>query len=103
MGLFAKIIAWPYQPLGRVHLLSAAIFLLWKHDDQEPIFNILWMLVFGFATLNILGMAARRFDSNRRRLNFGELMAILIVLVAVVLLGWELLNLFHIFPIRIQL
>jgi hypothetical protein len=29
-------------------------------------------------------------------------MAVMVVLVSVVLLGWEMLNLFHIFPIRLK-
>ena len=57
---------------------------------------------FGFATLNILSLASRRLEPNRRGMSFGELMAVLVVLLSVFLLGWEMLNLFHIFPIKLQ-
>ena len=69
---------------------------------KGDIYNILWALVFGFATLNILGLVARRFEPNRNRLNFGETIAIIVVIVSIVLLGWEMLNLFKIFPIKLQ-
>lgn len=69
---------------------------------KGDIFNLLWALVFGFATLNILGLVARRFEPNRNRLNFGETIAILVVIVSIVLLGWEMLTLFKIFPIKLQ-
>jgi hypothetical protein len=35
-------------------------------------------------------------------LNFGETIAILVVVVSIVLLGWEMLNLFKIFPIKLH-
>ena len=70
-----------------------------KRDD---VYNVLWVLVFGFATLNILGLLARRFESGRNRLSFGEITAILVVGLSVVLLGMEMLNLFKIFPIRLE-
>jgi hypothetical protein len=47
-------------------------------------------------------LVARRFEPNRNRLNFGETIAILVVIVSIVLLGWEMLNLFKIFPIKLQ-
>ncbi len=43
------------------------------------VFNIIWALVFGFATLNILGLVARRYDTGRNRFSFGELIAIMVV------------------------
>jgi hypothetical protein len=58
--------------------------------------------VFGFATLNILSLTARRFEPARRGLTFGELMAVMVVLLSIFLLGWEMLTLFHVFPIRIR-
>jgi hypothetical protein len=41
--------------------------------------------------------------SNRRkiRLEFGEILAILVVLVSIVLLAWEMLYYFHILPFRL--
>jgi hypothetical protein len=71
-------------------------------NKKENVYNILWVLVFGFATLNILGLVARRFEPRRSNLNFGEILAITVTVVAVFLLGWEMLYLFHVFPIRLQ-
>ena len=79
--------------------LGLAFQLGGSHSD---VYNILWVVVFGFATLNILSLAARRYEPTRRGLSFGELMAVLVVVVSIVLLGWEMLNLFHVFPIRLQ-
>jgi len=69
---------------------------------RGQVYNILWAVVFGFETLNILSLAARRYEPNHRGLSFGESMAVLVVLLSVFLLGWEILNLFHIFPIRLR-
>lgn len=81
----------------------ALIVLLQRHSSRRSdVYNVLWAVVFGFATLNILSLAARRFEPNRRGLTFGELMAVLVVLLSVFLLGWELLGVFHIFPIKLQ-
>ena len=85
------------------HALAAgvlpAIFLL--RSGRDEIYNILWALVFGFATLNILSLGARRFEQSRN-LNFGEILAILVVVVSIVLLGWEMLYLFHVLPIKLE-
>jgi|SRR4051794_31229284 hypothetical protein len=70
-----------------------------KHGD---IYNILWVLVFGFATLNILGLVARKFEPDRSRLSFGESLAIMVVVVSVALLGWELLYFFKILPLKLK-
>ena len=70
-------------------------------SGRDEVYNILWTLVFGFATLNILSLGARRFEEGRGGLNFGEILAILVVVVSVVLLSWELLYVFHILPIRL--
>jgi len=76
-----------------------AIFVV--RSTREEVYNILWSLVFGFATLNILSLGARRFEQEKSGLSFGEILAILVVLVSIVLLGWEMLYLFHVLPIRI--
>jgi hypothetical protein len=76
-----------------------AMFLL--RSTREQIYNVLWALVFGFATLNILSLGARRFEREKVGLNFGEILAVLVVLVSIVLLGWEMLYLFHILPIQL--
>lgn len=82
-----------------VFSIAAAVFY---RGSRQDVYNILWAVVFGFATLNILSLAARRMEPAKRGLSFGELMAVAVVLVSVFLLGWEMLNLFHIFPIKLQ-
>jgi hypothetical protein len=88
----------------RLQSLAAAVFIVLQRDvsPRSDIYNILWAVVFGFATLNILSLASRRFEPNRRGLTFGELMAVLVVLLSLFLLGSELLSVFHIFPIKLQ-
>jgi hypothetical protein len=80
-------------------LLPVGLFLL-STTTREQIYNVLWALVFGFATLNILSLGARRFE-QKSGLNFGEVLAILVVVVSIVLLGWEMLYTFHVLPIRL--
>jgi hypothetical protein len=92
------------ESCGRtVHALAVgilpALFLL--RSTREDVYNVLWALVFAFATLNILSLGARHFEADRRGLTFGEVLAILVVVVSVIMLGWEMLNLFKIFPIRL--
>ncbi len=79
-------------------VVLSALFLL--RSGRDEIYNILWALVFGFATLNILSLGARRFE-QARGLNFGEILAVLVVLVSILLLGWEMLYLFHVLPIQL--
>jgi hypothetical protein len=81
-------------------VFSMAVAVFYRGSRQD-VYNILWAVVFGFATLNILSLAARRLEP-RRGLSFGELMAVAVVVVSIFLLGWEMLNLFHIFPIKLQ-
>jgi hypothetical protein len=71
-------------------------------EKRASVYNVLWVLVFGFATLNILGLVLRRFEPRRSGLNFGEILAITVVFFSVLLLGLEMLNLFHIFPIKLE-
>jgi hypothetical protein len=88
----------------RAQSVLATAILLAGHPSRrnDDVYNILWAVVFGFATLNILTLAARRFEPNRRGLTFGELMAVLVVVISIFLLGWELLGLFRIFPIKLS-
>jgi hypothetical protein len=65
-------------------------------------YDLLWGAVFGFATLNILGLVARRFEPGRSRMTFGEMLAIIAAAISVLMLGWELLFLFHVLPIRLD-
>jgi hypothetical protein len=71
-------------------------------DKKGDVFNILWVLVFGFATLNILGLVARRFEPRHNRFSFGEALAVMVVVMSVGLLGYELLTVFKIFPIKLN-
>ena len=73
-----------------------------SREPRQDIYNILWAVVFGFATLNILSLATRRMEPGRRRMTFGEIMAVMVVVVSVFLLGWEMLSLLHIFPIKLK-
>jgi hypothetical protein len=90
--------------LLRAQSAVVAILVLLERNSsrRNDVYNILWAVVFGFATLNILSLAARRFEPNRRGLTFGELMAVMVVLLSIFLLGWELLSVFRIFPIKIH-
>ena len=65
-------------------------------------YDLLWAAVFGFATLNILGLVARRFEPGRSAMTFGEMLAIGTAVISVLMLGWELLFLFHVLPIRLE-
>jgi hypothetical protein len=96
--LFSSYNALRFQPAA----IALAIFLQRNARRRFDVYTILWAVVFGFATLNILTLAARRFDPHRRGLSFGELLAVLIVLLSVFLLGWEMLSVFHIFPLKLQ-
>ena len=73
-----------------------------SRQPRQDIYNILWAVVFGFATLNILSLATRRMEPRRRRMTFGELMAVAVVVVSVFLLGWEMLSILRIFPIKLN-
>ena len=86
-----------------LHALALVVLpaMLVVRTTREEVYNVLWALVFGFATLNILGLGARRFEQQKSGLNFGEMLAILVVLVSIVLLGWEMLYSFHILPFRV--
>jgi len=87
-------------------VLQSAVILIFQFSDRlskkDNVYNILWVLVFGFATLNILGLVARRLEPRRSNLNFGEVLAITVTVVSVFLLGWEMLSIFHIFPIKLE-
>jgi len=88
--------------VGLQSLLLFALQFSEFSSKKDNVYNILWVLVFGFATLNILGLVARRFEPRRSNLNFGEILAITVTVTSVILLGWEMLSIFHIFPIKIQ-
>jgi hypothetical protein len=76
-----------------------AVFL--SRTTREEIYNVLWALVFAFATLNILSLGARRTQQDRGGLNFGEVIAIMVVVVSILMLAWEMLYVFHILPFHL--
>lgn len=88
------------RPARMLVLATMPALLLLLETTREGIYNILWGLVFAFATLNILSLGAKRFESNKGGLSFGEVLAIMVVLISILLLGWELLYQFQILPIR---
>jgi hypothetical protein len=94
---FAPVQALANRPF---HLLS--LMVVQFSNKKSDAFNILWVLVFGFATLNILGLVSRRYEPNRNRVSFGEALAVMVVIGSVGLLAWELLTVFKIFPIRLH-
>ena len=107
----AKVHGWADFPGRGLHAMSIVVLstvlpaalpaMFFLRSTREEIYNILWALVFGFATLNILSLGARRFEQGKTGLNFGEVLAVLVVLVSVVLLGWEMLYVFGVLPIRL--
>jgi len=94
------LVIYPVARASAAVLFSVVVAVLYRGRDD--IYNILWAVVFGFATINILSLAARRFEPGKRGLTFGELLAVTVVVLSVFLLGWEMLNLLHIFPIRLK-
>jgi hypothetical protein len=69
--------------------------------QEGTLFNILIALVFGFSTLNIVALATRSLESRPSRLNPGEILALSVMVLSVCFLGWEMLHVFHIFPIQL--
>lgn len=72
------------------------------HWDADSIFSILIALVFGFSTLNILGLVTRRFENRPSSLNVGEILALAAMALSVCFLGLEMLHVFHVFPIKLE-
>ena len=97
----AAVAAYPAARAASAVLFSMAVAVFYSGSPQG-VYDILWAVVFGFATLNILGLAARRMEPSRRGLSFGELLAVMVVLLSIFLLGWEVLNLLHVFPIKLR-
>jgi hypothetical protein len=79
--------------------ITVAVFY---RQPRRDAYDMLWVVVFAFATLNILGLAARRMEPGRRGLSFGELIAVGVVILSVILLAVEMLGSLHIFPIKLH-
>ena len=103
LGGIAGIIRSMGLPSAKFAPPSAFLLIVQFGRKSGDAFNILWALVFGFATLNILSLVTRRFEPNRNRMSPGELMAVATVVVSVLLLGFEMLGIFHVLPLRLPL
>src|SRR5258708_15575857 len=97
----AAIVVYPIARTYTAVLVGIAVAVIYRGSRQD-LYNILWAVVFGFATLNIISLAAKRFEPGHRGLTFGELLAVLVVLLSVFLLALEMFNLFHIFPLKLR-
>ena len=82
------------MPLLRLQSLVLA-------EGADNLFNILIALVFGFASLNIINLLTRPVRPVRG-LTFGEIMAVTGAVVSLLLLGAEMLHVYHVFPIKLQ-
>jgi len=87
---------------NRLGLQALLLFIFQSSDKQEGVYDLLWAVVFGFATLNIVGLALRKFETTGNRLNLGEILAIMVVGISVILLGWEMLYVFKILPFKLE-
>lgn len=70
-------------------------------QGSDNVFNILIALVCGFASLNIINLLTRPVQPVRG-LTFGEMLAVTGAVVSLLLLGAEMLRLYHVFPIKLQ-
>ena len=70
-------------------------------EGPDNLFNILIALVCGFASLNILNLLTRPAQPVRG-LTFGEILAVTGAVVSLLLLGVEMLHLYHVFPIKLE-
>jgi len=82
--------------------MQPSIFALQAAAGSAGMSEILWGAVFGFASLNILGLLARRFEPGRTRISLGEMLAVAVAVISLAMLGWELLFLFHVLPVRLN-
>jgi hypothetical protein len=89
-----------FASLLRVPVSIASALFLGEYFGN--IYNILIAAVFGFSSLSVLGLATSR-AAPRRGLTFGEILAVTAVFVSIGLWGWEMLQLYHIFPIKLHL
>jgi len=70
--------------------------------DETNFYDIFAALVFGFSTINVLNLATKRFENPGRGLNYGEMLAIAVVIVSLVFLAWEMLHVFHVLPFKLD-
>ena len=84
--------------LATVLFQTSARFL----KDETNFYDIFAALVFGFSTINVLNLATRRFENPGRGLNYGEMLAIAVVIVSILFLTWEMLHVFHVLPLKLD-
>jgi|GEM_PF-739899 hypothetical protein len=96
----SPLLAWTTQAVQ--FTATFVVVVLQRSETKNNVYNILWALVFGFATLNILNLGTKHFEPGKNRLSFGELIAIMVVVVSICLLGWEMLYLFKVLPLKIR-
>jgi hypothetical protein len=103
LASLAQVHLWTVGASRSLHTYALAplLAMLLLETTREHVYNVLWVLVFAFSTLNILSLGVRRLD-RRGGLSFGEVIAIMVVLFSVTLLAWEMLYEFHILPIRLE-
>jgi hypothetical protein len=70
-------------------------------EGSDNLYNILIAVVCGFASLNILNLLTRP-AKPVRGLSFGEMLAVTGAVVSLLLLGAEMLHIYHVFPIKLQ-
>jgi hypothetical protein len=100
---FAHLQFWAVGASRNLQVYMATVLpaMFLAESTREHFYNILWVLVFAFATLNILGLGIRRLD-RRGGLSFGEVVAIMVIVFSMIMLGWELLYELHVLPIRLE-
>ena len=62
----AAVFMYAFARSGAAVLVGVAAAILYRGTLQN-VYNILWAVVFGFATLNILSLTARRFEPGQDR------------------------------------
>jgi hypothetical protein len=82
--------------MSLVHLQSLVLA-----EGSDNLYNILIALVCGFASLNILNLLTRPAQPVRG-LTFGEMLAVTGAVLSLLLLGAEMLHIYHVFPIKLR-
>jgi hypothetical protein len=103
--VFSAAFAHAGSLVGLTRAMSLLLLALQHSDihlDENSIFSILIALVFGFSTLNILGLVSKRFENRPGSLNLGEVLALTAMALSICCLGWEMLQVFHVFPIKLE-
>ena len=67
----SPLLAWTTQAVQ--FTATFVVVVLQRSETKNNVYNILWALVFGFATLNILNLGTKHFEPGKNRLSFGEL------------------------------